>query len=489
MTVPFETISSLTKQLDAGHVSSRELVEDAIARTEKLNPELNAVIALDKPGALAAAEKADKTRADGATSPLLGVPMLHKDIFCTRGVQTSCASKMLAVFVPPYDATVVKKLDDAGMVSLGKCNMDEFAMGSSNETSFFGAVKNPWDLTRVPGGSSGGSAAAVAAGLAPLATGTDTGGSIRQPAALCGITGLKPTYGRVSRYGMIAFASSMDQAGPMARTAEDCALVLNAMAGHDPLDSTCADIAVPDYSAVLEQSIEGLRVGIPKEFFSSHLNDSVAATVSAAIKELEAAGAVIVDVSLPSTDLGVSTYYVIAPAEASANLSRYDGVRYGYRCDSPSDLQDLYLRSRTEGFGEEVKRRILIGTFTLSAASYDQYFMKAQQVRRLIAEEYQSVLTDVDAIAGPSAPNTAFVLNDDSKSITDMYMEDVFTIGANLAGLPAISVPAGLVDGLPVGMQLIGSRFGEAQLLNIAHQFQRRTDWHSLTPNLEGLTG
>ena len=375
------------------------------------------------------------------------------------------------------------------MVSLGKCNMDEFAMGSSNETSFFGAVKNPWDLNRVPGGSSGGSAAAVAAGLAPLATGTDTGGSIRQPAALCGITGLKPTYGRVSRYGMIAFASSMDQAGPMARTAEDCALVLNAMAGHDPLDSTCADIAVPDYSAGLERSIEGLRVGIPKEFFSSQLNDDVAATVSAAIKELEAAGAVIVDVSLPSTDLGVSTYYVIAPAEASANLSRYDGVRYGYRCDSPSDLQDLYLRSRTEGFGEEVKRRILIGTFTLSAASYDQYFMKAQQVRRLIAEEYQSVLKDVDVIAGPSAPNTAFVLNDGSKSITDMYMEDVFTIGANLAGLPAISVPAGLVDGLPVGMQLIGSRFGEAQLLNIAHQFQIRTDWHLLTPNLEGLTG
>ena len=487
MTGPFETIASLAKQLDAGRISSRELVEDTIVRIETLNPELNAVIAQNKQGALAAADKSDKARADGVTSPLLGVPMLHKDIFCTRGVQTSCASKMLVDFVPPYDATVVKKLDDAGMVSLGKCNMDEFAMGSSNETSFFGAVKNPWDLNRVPGGSSGGSAAAVAAGLAPLATGTDTGGSIRQPAALCGITGLKPTYGRVSRYGMIAFASSMDQAGPMARTAEDCALVLNAMAGHDPLDSTCADLAVPDYYAGLEQNIEGLRVGIPKEFFSSHLNDAVAATVSSAIKELEAAGAVIVDVSLPSTDLGVSTYYVIAPAEASANLSRYDGVRYGYRCDSPSDLQDLYLRSRTEGFGDEVKRRILIGTFTLSAASYDQYFMKAQQVRRLIAEEYQSVLKDVDVIAGPSAPNTAFVLNDDSKSITDMYMEDVFTIGANLAGLPAISVPAGLVDGLPVGMQLIGSRFGEAQLLNIAHQFQRRTDWHSLTPNLEDL--
>ena len=489
MTGSFETISSLARELKERRVSSRELVADALARTEALNPFLNAVIALDKQGALAAADQADKARADGAASPLLGVPMLHKDIFCTRGVTTSCASKMLADFVPPYDATVVEKLQFAGMVSLGKCNMDEFAMGSSNETSFFGPVKNPWDVNRVPGGSSGGSAAAVAAGLVPLATGTDTGGSIRQPAALCGITGLKPTYGRVSRYGMIAFASSMDQAGPMARTAEDCALVLNAMAGHDALDSTSADIAVPDYSTSLNQSIEGLRIGIPKEFFSRHLNDGVAASVTAAIKELEAAGAIVVDVSLPSTDLGVSTYYVIAPAEASANLSRYDGVRYGYRCDNPSDLQDLYLRSRTEGFGEEVKRRILIGTFTLSAASYDQYFMKAQQVRRLIAEEYLSVLKNVDVIAGPSAPNTAFVLNDDSKSVTDMYMEDVFTIGANLAGLPAISVPAGLVDGLPVGMQLIGPRFGEAQLLNIAHQFQKRTDWHLLTPNLEGLTG
>jgi aspartyl-tRNA(Asn)/glutamyl-tRNA(Gln) amidotransferase subunit A len=489
MTGSFETISSLARELKERRVSSRELVADALARTEALNPFLNAVIALDKQGALAAADQADKARADGAASPLLGLPMLHKDIFCTRGVTTSCASKMLADFVPPYDATVVEKLQFAGMVSLGKCNMDEFAMGSSNETSFFGPVKNPWDVNRVPGGSSGGSAAAVAAGLVPLATGTDTGGSIRQPAALCGITGLKPTYGRVSRYGMIAFASSMDQAGPMARTAEDCALVLNAMAGHDALDSTSADIAVPDYSTSLDQSIEGLRIGIPKEFFSRHLNDGVAVSVTAAIKELEAAGAIVVDVSLPSTDLGVSTYYVIAPAEASANLSRYDGVRYGYRCDNPSDLQDLYLRSRTEGFGEEVKRRILIGTFTLSAASYDQYFMKAQQVRRLIAEEYLSVLKNVDVIAGPSAPNTAFVLNDDSKSVTDMYMEDVFTIGANLAGLPAISVPAGLVDGLPVGMQLIGPRFGEAQLLNIAHQFQKRTDWHLLTPDLEGLTG
>jgi aspartyl-tRNA(Asn)/glutamyl-tRNA(Gln) amidotransferase subunit A len=371
------------------------------------------------------------------------------------------------------------------MITLGKCNMDEFAMGSSNETSHFGACKNPWDTARVPGGSSGGSASAVAAGLAPLATGTDTGGSIRQPAALCGITGLKPTYGRVSRYGMIAFASSMDQAGPMARTAEDCALVLEAMAGADPLDSTCSDQVVPAYSAHLGDCVQGMRVGVPKEFFANDLNSAVAETIEASLKELEKLGAKLVDVSLPSTSLGVSTYYVIAPAEASANLSRYDGVRYGYRCDNPINLQDLYLRSRTEGFGEEVKRRILIGAFTLSAASYDQYFMKAQQVRRLISQEYEDVLSNVDVIAGPSAPNTAFALNDSSKSITDMYMEDVFTIGANLAGLPAMSVPAGIVEGLPVGMQLIGRRFGEVDLLRLAHQFQQRTTWHTLTPTME----
>ena len=358
-------------------------------------------------------------------------------------------------------------------------------MGSSNETSHFGACKNPWDTARVPGGSSGGSASAVAAGLAPLATGTDTGGSIRQPAALCGITGLKPTYGRVSRYGMIAFASSMDQAGPMARTAEDCALVLEAMAGADPLDSTCSDQVVPAYSAHLGDCVQGMRVGVPKEFFANDLNSAVAETIEASLKELEKLGAKLVDVSLPSTSLGVSTYYVIAPAEASANLSRYDGVRYGYRCDNPINLQDLYLRSRTEGFGEEVKRRILIGAFTLSAASYDQYFMKAQQVRRLISQEYEDVLSKVDVIAGPSAPNTAFALNDSSKSITDMYMEDVFTIGANLAGLPAMSVPAGIVEGLPVGMQLIGRRFGEVDLLRLAHQFQQRTTWHTLTPTME----
>lgn len=485
MTMYYQTVADLRSKLASGDISSVELTRDTLGRIAELNPLLNAVIASDEAHAIETAIKADAARREGNQSPLLGIPMLHKDIFCTQHLPTTCASKMLANFVAPYDATVVKRLDQAGMVTLGKCNMDEFAMGSSSETSHFGACKNPWDTTRVPGGSSGGSASAVASGLAPLATGTDTGGSIRQPAALCGITGLKPTYGRVSRYGMIAFASSMDQAGPMARTAEDCALVLEAIAGADPLDSTCSVEPVPRYSEHLLDSVAGMRVGIPKEFFSSDLNPAVAATIENSLKELETMGANLVEVSLPSTSLGVSTYYIIAPAEASANLSRYDGVRYGHRCENPTDLQDLYLRSRSEGFGDEVKRRILVGAFTLSAASYDQYFMKAQQVRRLIAQEYDEVLSQVDVIAGPAAPNTAFILNDTSKSITDMYMEDVFTIGANLAGLPALSVPAGLVDGLPVGMQLIGRRFGEVDILKLAHQFQKRTTWHNLTPTIE----
>ena len=351
MTFCHETIEGMRGKLASGAISSVELTRESINRITDLNPSLNAVITVNEERALDAAAKADAARREGNSSPLLGIPMLHKDIFCTQNMPTTCASKMLEGFVAPYDATVVKHLNAAGMVTLGKCNMDEFAMGSSNETSHFGACKNPWDTAKVPGGSSGGSASAVAAGLVPLATGTDTGGSIRQPAALCGITGLKPTYGRVSRYGMIAFASSMDQAGPMARTAEDCALVLEAMAGADPLDSTCSDQVVPAYSAHLEDCVQGMRVGVPKEFFANDLNSAVAETIEASLKELEKLGAKLVDVSLPSTSLGVSTYYVIAPAEASANLSRYDGVRYGYRCDNPTDLQDLYLRSRTEGFG------------------------------------------------------------------------------------------------------------------------------------------
>lgn len=472
------SLRELRESLDSKQISSVELTQFFANRIKQFDSRLNSVITETADLALKQAEQADRRIANGDSSALLGIPILHKDIFCTKGIKTTCASKMLADFLSPYDATVVNTLGNAGAITLGKTNMDEFAMGSSNETSYFGAVKNPWDLSRVPGGSSGGSASAVAAGLAPCATGTDTGGSIRQPAALCGITGLKPSYGRVSRYGMIAFASSMDQAGPMAKSAEDCARVLATMAGYDPLDSTSARLAVPDYATEIQQPIAGLRIGIPQEFFDKQLSPAVAETINAALRELESMGAVLVDVKLPSTHLGVSTYYVIAPAEASANLARYDGVRFGYRCEDPENLDDLYVRSRTEGFGEEVKRRILVGTFTLSAASYDQYFMKAQQVRRIIANEYDEVLADVDVIAGPSAPNTAFPLNDSTKSITDMYMEDVFTVGCNLAGLPAISVPAGLVDGLPVGMQLIGRAFDEATVLRVGHQFQMETDWH-----------
>ena len=479
------SLRQLRESLDSKQISSVELAQFFVNRIKQFDPQLNSVITETADLALEQAEHADQRIANGDSSALLGIPILHKDIFCTKGVKTTCASKMLADFVSPYDATVVSALGNAGAITLGKTNMDEFAMGSSNETSYFGAVKNPWDLSRVPGGSSGGSASAVAAGLAPCATGTDTGGSIRQPAALCGITGLKPSYGRVSRYGMIAFASSMDQAGPMAKSAEDCASLMAAMAGHDPLDSTSARLAVPDYAAEIQKPIAGLRIGIPEEFFDKQLSPEVGDTINAALRELESMGAVLVDVKLPSTPLGVSTYYVIAPAEASANLARYDGVRFGYRCEHPENLEDLYVRSRTEGFGEEVKRRILVGTFTLSAASYDQYFMKAQQVRRMIANEYDEVLADVDVIAGPSAPNTAFPLNDSSKSITDMYMEDVFTVGCNLAGLPAISVPAGLVDGLPVGMQLIGRAFDEATVLRVGHQFQMQTDWHTRTGGIE----
>lgn len=481
------SLRELRASLDNKHVSSVELTQLFANRIKQFDPQLNSVITETTDLALKQAEQADRRIANGDSSALLGIPILHKDIFCTKGVKTTCASKMLADFVSPYDATVVSALGNAGAITLGKTNMDEFAMGSSNETSYFGAVKNPWDLGRVPGGSSGGSASAVAAGLAPCATGTDTGGSIRQPAALCGITGLKPSYGRVSRYGMIAFASSMDQAGPMAKSAEDCASLLAAMAGHDPLDSTSARLAVPDYATEIQKPIAGLRIGIPQEFFDKQLSPEVGDTINAALRELESMGAVLVDVKLPSTPLGVSTYYVIAPAEASANLARYDGVRFGYRCENPENLEDLYVRSRTEGFGEEVKRRILVGTFTLSAASYDQYFMKAQQVRRMIANEYDEVLADVDVIAGPSAPNKAFPLNDSSKSITDMYMEDVFTVGCNLAGLPAISVPAGLVDGLPVGMQLIGRAFDEATVLRAGHQFQMQTDWHTRTSGIAGF--
>ncbi len=480
------TASELSVHLAAGSCSSRELTEYCLKRIERLNPAINAVITICKESALAEAEAADRCRAAGEAGPLTGIPLLHKDIFCTSGVRTSCASKMLENFVPPYDATVVSKLKAAGTVTLGKTNMDEFAMGSSNETSFYGPVLNPWDTEYVPGGSSGGSAAAIAAGFAPLSTGTDTGGSIRQPASLCGITGLKPTYGRVSRRGIIAFASSLDQAGPMTRSVEDCALMLNAMAGVDPGDSTSADIEVPDFRIGLSDSIKGLRIGLPKQYFNDDLSPDVAARIQMALAELEAEGAILVDVELPHTHQGIATYYVIAPAEASANLSRYDGVRFGHRCEDPEDLSDLYTRSRSEGFGAEVQRRILVGTYALSSGFYDAYFKKAQQVRRIIHQDFVTAFEQVDVIAGPAAPGTAFKLGAKTDDPLAMYMEDVYTLSVNLAGLPGLSLPAGLIDGLPIGLQLIGRAFDESTLLRAGHRLQMRTDWHRVAPTFGG---
>jgi len=482
----FATAAELATLLDAGSISARELTQHCLTRIKAHDQQLNSVITLCEERALAAADAADQRRAAGAAGPLTGIPLLHKDIFCTNGIRTSCSSKMLDNFVPPYDATVVKKLELAGTVTLGKTNMDEFAMGSSNETSFYGPTRNPWDTDRVPGGSSGGSAAAIAAGFAPLSTGTDTGGSIRQPAALCGITGLKPTYGRVSRLGIIAFASSLDQAGPMTRSVEDAAMMLTAMCGLDLGDSTSADVPVPDFTAGLAGDIKGLRIGIPKQYFSQELNTSVAEKIHAALADLEAEGAVLVDIDLPHTHQGIATYYVIAPAEASANLSRYDGVRFGHRCEDPEDLIDLYERSRSEGFGEEVQRRILVGTYALSAGFYDAYFKKAQQVRRIISEDFKRAFEHCDIIAGPSAPDVAFKLGDKAADPLAMYMEDVYTLSVNLAGLPGMSIPAGLVNGLPVGLQLIGRAFDEQTLLRAGHVFQQRTDHHKNRPVLTG---
>jgi len=477
-----KTLKALGEGLDQGEFSSEELTRHFLDRIERLNPQYNAFITVTAEQALAQARAADAARRDGKAGPLTGIPIAQKDIFCTTGVRTSCASKMLDNFIAPYDATVVSRLNEAGMVMLGKTNMDEFAMGSSNETSWYGPVKNPWDTTCVPGGSSGGSAAAVAGRLAPAATGTDTGGSIRQPAALCGLTGLKPTYGRISRWGMIAFASSLDQAGPMTQTAYDAALLLAAMAGFDPKDSTSMDEPVPDYLADLDKPLTGLRIGIPGEYFSAGLNAATGAAVHAALAQLEAMGATLVDISLPHTELAVPAYYVIAPAECSANLARFDGVRYGYRCDKPQDLNDLYTRTRSEGFGAEVKRRILVGTYALSAGFYDAYYRKAQQVRRLIRNDFTEAFQSVDVIAGPASPSPAFRLGEKTADPIVMYLEDAYTIPTNLAGLPALSVPAGLVDGKPVGLQLIGPHFSESRLLNVAHQFQQATDWHQKLP-------
>jgi len=476
-----KTLTELAAALAAGEFSSRELTESLLARIDRLDGELNSFITVTADAALEAADRADAARAAGKAGPLSGLPLALKDIFCTRGVRTSCGSRMLDNFVSPYDATVVEKLAAAGTVSLGKTNMDEFAMGSSNENSHYGPVKNPWDLAAVPGGSSGGSAAAVAAGLVPAALGTDTGGSIRQPAAFCGITGLKPTYGRVSRYGMVAYASSLDQGGPMARTAEDCALLLGAIAGHDLRDSTSVARGVPDYREELEASLSGLKIGLPREYFGDGLAPEVEAAVRDAIKVYESLGAEVREVSLPHTELAIPAYYVIAPAEASSNLSRFDGVRFGHRCENPADLVDLYKRSRAEGFGEEVKRRILIGTHTLSEGFFDAYYKKAQQVRRLIRQDFLDAFEDVDVLMGPASPTPAFDLGT-KKDPVSMYLQDIYTIAINLAGIPGISVPAGFVQDRPVGLQILGPHFAESRLLNVAHRFQQATDWHRRQP-------
>ena len=476
------TIAELIKGLQSKEFSSVELTQYFLNRIGSLNPAYNAVITVTAEQALKAAAEADIRLAAGNAPALCGVPILHKDIFCTNGVRTSCGSKMLDNFIPPYNATVVENFEQAGAVVLGKTNMDEFAMGSSNETSFYGPVKNPWATDCVPGGSSGGSAAAVAARLAPGATATDTGGSIRQPAALCGISGIKPTYGRVSRWGMIAFASSLDQGGPMARTAEDCALLLNCMASYDDKDSTCIDREVPDYTATLDGSVKGLRIGVPKEYFSEGLDAGIEQAVRAALANLEAQGAELVEISLPNSGLSVPAYYVIAPAEASANLSRFDGSRYGYRCEDPKDLLDMYSRSRSEGFGKEVQRRILIGTYCLSAGYYDAYYGKAQQVRKLIQQDFDRAFESVDLIMGPTCPSPAFKFGAKSDDPVAMYLEDIYTVATNLAGLPGMSIPCGMADNKPVGLQIIGNYFDEARMLNVAHQYQQATDWHDLAP-------
>ncbi len=477
------SLRQLSQALAAKQVSSVELTQLFLDRIARLNPALNAFVTVDAEKSLNSARAADARIAAGTAGPLTGIPIAQKDIFCAEGWRTTCGSKMLANFISPYDATVIRKMHgEAGMVSLGKTNMDEFAMGSSNETSFFGPVRNPWDAERVPGGSSGGSAAAVAARLAPAATGTDTGGSIRQPAALCNLTGLKPTYGVVSRYGMIAFASSLDQGGPMAKSAEDCALLLNAMAGFDERDSTSLGRLAEDYARDLEKPPNGLRIGLPREFFGEGCDAEVMASVRAAIAEYEKLGATTVEVSLPNSHLSVPAYYVIAPAEASSNLSRFDGVRYGYRAPEYGSLDDMYMKTRAQGFGAEVKRRILIGTYVLSHGYYDAYYLQAQRIRRLIADDFVEAFKACDVIMGPTSPSTAFKLGEKAADPVQMYLSDIYTIAVNLAGLPGMSIPCGFADGLPVGLQLIGNYFAEARLLNVAHRYQQATDWHRRRP-------
>ena len=476
------TLAELSSALESKKISSEELTRVYIERCKKHNVSLNCFITITEDEAIKKAKIADKNRARGNHTLLTGVPVAQKDIFCTNGVKTTCGSKMLSNFIAPYDATLVKKMNENGFVMLGQTNMDEFAMGSSNETSYFGNTINPVGKDLVPGGSSGGSGSALAANLTPATIGTDTGGSIRQPASFCGITGLKPTYGRVSRYGMIAFASSLDQGGPMAQTAEDVALIMNVIAGYDGNDSTSANNKIEDYTKNLNDSIKGLKIGLPQQYFDKNLNNDVANLVENGIKELEKLGAKFIDVDLPHTELSIPAYYVVAPAECSSNLSRYDGIRFGHRCNEPKDLKDLYCRSRQEGFGKEVKRRIMIGTYVLSAGYYDAYYLKAQKVRQIIRNDFKEVFDKVDLLAGPTTTGTAFRLNEKLNDPISMYLSDIYTVSANLAGLPAISIPSGFINELPVGMQLIGNHFQESLIINVAHQYQKATDWHKKIP-------
>lgn len=478
------SLRALTQGLQQKSFSAQELAAHYLARVEALDGDINSLISRSDDCAQAQARQADEALASGQAGPLTGIPIVHKDLFMTQGVRTSCASRMLDNFVAPYDATVVAKLKTAGTVMLGKANMDEFAMGSSNETSFYGVCRNPWNRERVPGGSSGGSAAAVAAGLTPLATGTDTGGSVRQPAAFTGLTGLKPTYGRCSRWGMVAFASSLDQAGGLARSAEDLAYLTAAMAGFDERDSTSAQQPVDDYVAALDQPLAGLKIGKPREYFSDGLDNEIATAVDAAVAQYEKLGAQVVDISLPNSHLSVPTYFVVAAAEASSNLARFDGVRFGYRCDDPVDLMDLYSRSRGEGFGREVQRRIMIGAYALSHGYYDAYYLQAQRVRQLIANDFSQAFEQVDLIIGPTTPEPAFKLGEKTNDPVTMYLDDLYTTAVNLAGLPALSAPCGFSQGLPLGMQLIGPHFAEGRLLAAAHAYQQATDWHQHIPEV-----
>lgn len=479
-----QSISTLAQKLRDKDISSVELTRHFLSRIAKLDTQLNSFITVDEKKALEQAVAADHLLKIGQATALTGIPIAHKDLFCTEGTLTTCGSKMLNNFIPPYESTVTHRIQQAGAVMLGKTNMDEFAMGSSNENSFYGAVKNPWNLDKVPGGSSGGSAAAVSAGLVMATTGTDTGGSIRQPASFCGITGLKPTYGRVSRFGMIAYASSLDQAGPMAKSAEDCAHLMQAMAGFDDKDSTSAEKPTDNYLENLNAPLTGLKIGLPKEYFGDGLDSNVANAIMMAVKEFEKLGATVKEISLPNLQLSIPSYYVIAPSEASSNLSRFDGVRFGHRCDNPKDLLDMYMRTRAEGFGTEVQKRIMVGTYALSEGYYDAYYVKAQKIRRLIKNDFVKALEEVDVIMGPVAPTTAFDLDSKTSDPVAMYLEDIYTLSVNLAGIPAMSIPAGFIDGMPVGLQIMGNYFAEAKLLNVAHQYQQHTDWHLQTPSM-----